>query len=93
MRAGFISPSAWYSPTVPVAYRNSHFVTLDSTQRIERVVAIDREIAAAPVAKPTRKVDPFVTEAELAVALTDVPPADAARIQATIARIRVRPTD
>jgi hypothetical protein len=91
MRLGFISPSAWYSPSVPVAYRNSHFVTLDSTQ-IERVVAIDREIPAAPVAKPTRKVEPFVTEAESAVALTRVPPAERSRIEAAIARLRVRPS-
>ena len=53
MRAGFISPSAWYSPTVPVTYRNSHFVTLDST-RIEQVVTIDHELVPFAVRVPHR---------------------------------------
>jgi len=71
-RLGFIAPSASYAPDVSLPYRNAHFVALSSS-RIERVVSIDSETRVEPLPQPQRPVPPFVSEAEPAFSLGDLP--------------------
>jgi hypothetical protein len=89
-RLGFIAPANMYAPDVELPYRNGHYVTCES-RRIERVVEIERAIAAPGLPAPGRAVPAFSTGAELAIALPQANADLDERIGRATERLRISP--
>lgn len=91
-RIGFIMPGRYYAPGSDVAYRNEHYVAVESP-RIERVIAIERIVNVTQLPQPVRETPAFTVDAEAAVAFDSLDSALADRARRTIEKLRVTPRE
>ena len=84
-------PSRYYAAETPLAYRNQHYVAVES-RSIERVVAIERAVSGEPTAKPTRAVPAFTVDVEPGVVLDTLESELVSRIRELTDQLRQPPT-
>lgn len=86
----FVVPSRHYSPDIELPYRNRHFAAVQS-RSVERVLSVDRVIAAPAAREPAREVPAFSTDAEPGLVLDGVAPDLAQLIRSFAEQLRIFP--